>query len=200
MKVYAVITRVVGALAKEGIGKDRKNEQQGFRFRGIDDLYNALAGIVAREGLCILPRVLARTVVERPTKSGGVSTFALVDVEFDLVAAEDGSKHTIRTMGEAMDTADKATNKAMSAAMKYACLMAFQIPTEGDNDADAYTHEPAHRKPPELVQPSSVTLAEIHAAPSIEALKAIAARVGKNPSREIVDAYNARKAALAGAA
>ena len=208
MKVYAVITRVVGALAKEGIGKGRKNEQQGFLFRGIDDLYNALAGIVAREGLCILPRVLARTVVERPTKSGGVSTFALVDVEFDLVAAEDGSKHTIRTMGEAMDTADKATNKAMSAAMKYACLMAFQIPTEGDNDADAHTPEPVRREPAPQTETSKQVngeilrsvLADIRAASTIEDLRAIAARVGKSPPPDVLAAYNDRKAALAGAA
>jgi hypothetical protein len=57
------------------------------------------------------------------------------------VAAEDGSRHTVITYGEAMDSGDKATNKAMSAAYKYACMQAFSIPTEGDNDADAQTHE-----------------------------------------------------------
>lgn len=141
--VYAAISQVTAAMASEGLSKSRKNDQQGYRFRGIDDVYNALARQLAEAKLCILPRVLARTVTERPTKSGGVSTYVVLDVEFDLVSAVDGSKHTIRTMGEAMDTADKATNKAMSAAMKYACLMAFQIPTEGDNDADAHHHEPA---------------------------------------------------------
>ena len=40
-----------------------------------------------------------------------------------------------------MDSGDKATNKAMSAAYKYAALQTFCIPTEGDNDADATTHE-----------------------------------------------------------
>lgn len=137
MHVYEAITTVTAAMAGEGLGKSRKNEQQGYRFRGIDDVYNVLSRHLATAKLCILPRVLVRTMVERPTKSGGVSTYVVLDVEFDLVSAVDSSKHTIRTMGEAMDTADKATNKAMSAAMKYACLMAFQIPTEGDNDADA---------------------------------------------------------------
>ena len=64
-----------------------------------------------------------------------------VEAEFDLVAAEDGSKHTIRTFGEAMDSGDKATNKAMSAAYKYAAMQAFSIPTEGDNDTENHTHE-----------------------------------------------------------
>jgi hypothetical protein len=39
-----------------------------------------------------------------------------------------------------MDSGDKATNKAMSAAYKYAAFQAFSIPTESDNDADASTH------------------------------------------------------------
>ena len=65
--------------------------------------------------------------------------YVTVDAEFDFVSALDGSKHTVRTFGEAMDSADKATNKAMSAAYKYAAFQAFAIPTEGDNDADAHT-------------------------------------------------------------
>ena len=77
------------------------------------------------------------------SKSGGNLFYVTVEAEFDLVAAEDGSKHTIRTFGEAMDSGDKATNKAMSAAYKYACFQAFSIPTESDNDADAHTHTPA---------------------------------------------------------
>jgi hypothetical protein len=46
-----------------------------------------------------------------------------------------------------MDSGDKATNKAMSAAYKYAAFMAFAIPTEGDNDADATTHDVAPAPP-----------------------------------------------------
>jgi hypothetical protein len=57
------------------------------------------------------------------------------------VSAIDGTTHTAATFGEAMDSGDKATNKAMSAAYKYAAFMTFAIPTEGDNDADATTHE-----------------------------------------------------------
>ena len=139
--VYVAITAVMAAMAKAGISKGRSNAQQGYKFRGIDDVYNALSAVLAEHKLCMLPRVVAREHIERATKSGGLLNYTILEVEFDLVSSIDGSKHTIRTMGEAMDSADKATNKAMSAAMKYACLMAFQIPTEGDNDADAHTHE-----------------------------------------------------------
>ena len=40
-----------------------------------------------------------------------------------------------------MDSGDKATNKAMSAAYKYMAFQTFAIPTQGDNDADGQTHE-----------------------------------------------------------
>lgn len=145
MKVYAAIAAVMSELSAEGIGKDRRNQQQGYSFRGIDDVYNALSPILSRHNLCMLPRILSREVVERQTAGNPPKPlfYVTVEAEFDFVCADDGSRHTIRTYGEAMDMADKATNKAMSAAYKYAAMMAFAIPTEGENDADATTHEVA---------------------------------------------------------
>lgn len=146
-KVYSAIRGVIQTIGKDGISKDRKNAQQGYQFRGIDDIYNALNPAIAANGLCILPRVLSRTVTEHQSKSGGVLFYVTLDVEFDLVCAEDASKHTVKVMGEAMDSGDKATNKAMSAAYKYACMQVFCIPTDGDNDEDASTHQVAGRTP-----------------------------------------------------
>lgn len=146
--VYAAIAAVMNEMRQEGIGKTRKNTQQGYNFRGIDDVYNALSGPMARAGLVMLPRVLDRSVTERQTAKGGALFYVVVDVEFDLVAASDASKHTVRVQGEAMDSADKATNKAMSAAFKYAAIQAFCIPTEGDNDADSTHHEVEAAQPP----------------------------------------------------
>jgi hypothetical protein len=139
--VYQLIAAVTKALAHDGISKSRKNQQQGYSFRGIDDVYNALAPVLAEHELVILPRMLSREVVERTTQKGGVLFNVTVEAEFDFVSAADGSKHVVKTYGEAMDSADKATNKAMSAAYKYAAFQTFCIPTEGDNDADATTHE-----------------------------------------------------------
>lgn len=141
MKVYQAINKVQAALAVEGISKDRSNQQQGYKFRGIDDVYNAMAPLLAKNGLCILPKVTARECVERTNAKGTALFYVTVAVDFAFVCAEDGSSHIVTTYGEAMDSGDKATNKAMSAAYKYACMQAFSIPTEGDNDADAQTHE-----------------------------------------------------------
>jgi hypothetical protein len=152
MKVYKAINAVQAALSKTGISKDRKNTQgSGYMFRGIDDVYQAVAPLLAEHGLCILPRMLARTCEERASKSGGALFFVTVDAEFDFVSAEDGSKHTVKMFGEAMDSGDKATNKAMSAAYKYAAFQAFSIPTEGDNDADAHTHQVAPTMPENML-------------------------------------------------
>lgn len=139
-KVYGAIASLIAELAESGIKKDRKNAAQGFMFRGVDDIYNALAPLLAKHKLCMLPRMSERVLTERSSAKGGTLMCVSVKVEYDLVSAEDGSMHTISTYGEAMDTGDKATNKAMSSAYKYAAFQAFCIPTE-EADADEENHQ-----------------------------------------------------------
>lgn len=164
-KVYAAINAVQAELAKEGIAKDRNNPQQNYKFRGIDDVYNALSPLLAKHKLCILPRVVNRDIAEKQSKSGGTLFYTTLTMEFDFVSAEDGSKHIVCTVGEAMDSGDKSCNKAQSAAFKYACLQAFAIPTEGDNDTENHTHEvaaPAKAAPKKTAskEPEPETLAK----------------------------------------
>lgn len=143
MSVYKAINAVQSEIAGIGIAKDKRNTQgSGYNFRGIDDVYNALAPLLAKHGLCVIPRFVARSITERQSQKGGALFYVVVEAEFDFVAASDGSKHTARTFGEAMDSGDKATNKAMSAAYKYAAFQTFAIPTEATAvDADAETHQ-----------------------------------------------------------
>lgn len=146
--VYTAILDVQHMLSKDGIGKDRRNASQGFNFRGVDDVYNQLASMLPQAGLVILPRVIN---ISRETydKTDGDKTkllfYTMLTVEYDLVSIVDGTKHTVCVAGEAMDSGDKATNKAMSAAYKYMCFQAFCIPTEGENDADFTTHDNVQR-------------------------------------------------------
>jgi len=154
--VYQIIAAIQGELAKTGIAKEGVNQAQNYKFRGIDQVYAALSPLLSRHGLCILPRMVGREMHERVSIKPGykptdppkesVLFYVTVEAEFDFVSSEDGTTHTIRTFGEAMDSGDKATNKAMSAAYKYAAFMTFAIPTEGDNDADASTHEVSARR------------------------------------------------------
>lgn len=150
-KVYAAISGVASALAEQGIRKEKKQGSQvNYAFRGIDDIYNALAPELVKNKLLILPRYTERTCVERTSKSGGALFYITVRGDFDFVSTEDGSIHTVTTYGEAMDSGDKATNKAMSIAYKYAAFQAFCIPTEETAiDADAEVH---HVKPADADQ------------------------------------------------
>lgn len=140
-KVFQAINAVQEELSKTGIAKLNDNQQQRYKFRGIDDVYNAIAPMLAKHKLVIMPKVLNREVTERQTRNGGVLFNVVVHVNYHFVSAEDSSEFVVSAFGEAMDSADKATNKAMSAAYKYAAFQSFCIPTEGDNDADATTHD-----------------------------------------------------------
>ncbi len=148
--VALAIKAIMKEVRKEGISKDRKNQQQSYNFRGIDDVLNVLSGMLPEADLIIIPRVLSRTQVERNTAKGGVLFFSTVEADYTFKSTLDGSETLVGPFyGEAMDSADKATNKAMSAAYKYMAIQTFCIPTEGDNDADATTHEvvPAAGRP-----------------------------------------------------
>ena len=186
MKVYEKIAAITADLSKIGISKDSKNSQQGYAFRGIDQVYGALSPLLAKHGLCILPRVTDRQVTERQNRNGGTLFYTTLTVEFDFVAAEDGSKHTIVTVGEAMDSGDKSSNKAMSAAYKYAAFMTFCVPTEGDNDADASTHE---------VKPnqSRKILDAIAAANSIKAITGLYKMVTEDVRAAHLEEFQARR-------
>lgn len=199
MEVYKAIAAVSGELAKLGITKSKRNQQQGFNFRGIDDVYNTLAPLLAAHNLVILPRCIERDVAERTTAKGGVLFSVTVKAEFDMVSALDGSKHTIATYGEAMDSGDKATNKAMSAAYKYAAFQAFCIPTEETAiDADSEVHHVAPRQQPKP-QPAqrqdiSTWLSSMDAAKDKKTLAAAAEAAWKATQDDrITEHFNALK-------
>lgn len=140
-KVLKAIHAVLAALSVEGIAKDQKNTQQGFNFRGIDAVLNVLSGLLDAHKLLIIPTVLERVQTERETSKGGALFSVVCKIEYKFYSVEDGSSVTAILYGEAMDSGDKATNKAMSAAYKYMAIQSFAIPTEGieQNDADATT-------------------------------------------------------------
>jgi hypothetical protein len=200
--VYSAICRVIFDLSHEGIAKNNRNQQQGYNFRGIDDVYNVLSPLLARHELCVLPRVISREVTEKTNAKGTTLFYTVVHVEFDFVSAVDGSKHTVATVGEAMDSGDKSSNKAMSAAYKYAAFQAFAIPTEGDNDADATTHEVATRSAPPAMPESEIVdcLTALNDADDLESLKGIFGGAWKRATQEqkarLQKKYDERKAAL----
>lgn len=126
-KIYSAIA---GVMADVGyVAKDKVNKQQGFKFRSIDDVYNALHPALAKNKVFIVPRVLEQKREDVVTKSGGKMVLVICKIKFTFFA-EDGSFIETVIIGEGLDTGDKATNKAMAIAYKYACFQVFCIPTE----------------------------------------------------------------------
>jgi len=136
----------------EAIGKDRENAAQHFRFRGIDDVYNALHPIMARFGIFSVPSVVAERTEERASRNGGALIYRMLTVQYTFFAA-DGSSVQATVIGEGMDSGDKASNKAMAVAHKYALLQLFAIPTEDMVDPDAESHAVEPREPPQDAPP-----------------------------------------------
>lgn len=135
-KRIAAINKEIGA-----IGKDQKNKQQNFNFRGIDSVYNSLHDLLAKHEVFTTSEIIEQSKEEKPTRNGGILIYRVFRIKYTFYTI-DGSKISTEVIGEAMDPGDKAANKAMAIAHKYALLQIFTIPTEGDNDPDSNCHEP----------------------------------------------------------
>lgn len=147
--IYAAMVAIAKELAAKGIAKDRRNESQGFAFRGIDDFLNVAGPIIAANNVVFLPSYFADFPdTEHVTGKGGTLYKTKLRGVFTFISAIDGSSVTVTAPGEAMDSGDKGLNKAKSAALKYCLAQVFLVPTESTDDADATTPEPTVPAPP----------------------------------------------------
>ena len=141
---------IIGVMSDIGvIGKEKKNAQQGFKYRGVDDVMNALQPVMVQHGLFVVPEIIDQKREERQTNRGGNLIYSVCTVRYTFYA-KDGSSVQCVVVGEGMDSGDKATNKAMSIAFKYACFQVFCIPTEEMKDPDAEVHTVAPREEPKI--------------------------------------------------
>ncbi len=136
-KIYDAISNVMAEIG--AIGKEKKNQQQGFMYRGIDDVMNALQPSLVKHKVFIVPEVTSESREEKINKNGTLLFYVRLGITYRFFTT-DGSSIETRVIGEAMDSGDKATNKAMSIAYKYACFQVFCIPTEEMKDPDAEVH------------------------------------------------------------
>lgn len=128
------------------VGKDSTNQHFRYNFRGIDAVYKELHPLLRKHGIYQLPEV-KDVKIERE----GKTVTAIIEVDYHFVA-EDGSSVKCSVCGMGADTGDKATNKAMSGAHKYALLQTFVIPCEGIDEQDASDFEYKAQKPKEQAQ------------------------------------------------
>ena len=164
------------------VGKDQKNQAQGFKFRGIDQFVNSLYPALTKHGVFMAPRCVSEQhelkEVTRGSGKAGVDKHVTILMEYDFFA-EDGSKVTVGPIpAEGLDSGDKATNKALSAALKYALIQTFSIPTEDMAEADLESPEIGRRS-------SSSTQASVSAsaANNVDKLEEVAVQSSPASSR-----------------
>jgi hypothetical protein len=174
-----------------GIAKKDKNTSQGFNFRGIDSVVNAVSPQLQKFGVIVVPSV---EDYEYATVEIGRNRTAMghvrIKVKYTFIGSN-GDAIATTVVGEAMDSGDKATAKAMSVAFRTALLQALCLPTdEPDPDASSYERSSAN----DVIAPSAV-LTKISEATELNALAEIGKYITENRngySLELVDQFRTK--------
>lgn len=153
-QIYAAISAAMADIG--AISKDKYSKEIGYKFRGIDDVMNALKPVLTKNKIFTVPQVLEQTREERVTVKGVKLRYSLLKIAVRFYTT-DGSFVEAVTLGEGMDSGDKASNKAMAIAYKYALFQVFCIPTEEMTDPDGESYETKHetQKKPEQPKPQN---------------------------------------------
>jgi hypothetical protein len=149
--IYAGLAAVRDHLAEKGLAKNQTNQHQGFKFRGIDDLYGVLQQALQASGVVMIPNLGSverkeQQIASKPDRDGNyppprMQFFTTAFVRYTFVSVEDGSSVEVYYAGEAADTGDKSLSKALTMALKYMAFHTFQIPLNGNEDGDKETAE-----------------------------------------------------------
>lgn len=142
--IYEAIPKVMADI--DPVAKSKENRQQGYKFRGIDDVYNEVHSILAKHQVFTVPEVLSAESEERKSSSGSTLIYRRLRIKYRFYAV-DGSYIEAIVVGEGMDSGDKASNKAMAVAHKYALLQVLAIPTAEDKDPEHDSHQVEEKKP-----------------------------------------------------
>lgn len=144
--VYQAINAIMKDLPAIGKDSHATYGNEGYDYRSIEEVIKFLKPLMVKHGLFVVPKVISQEREERvEEKTYGNETrttrtkFSVLQMEYTFYAL-DGSYVTATVVGEGMDRGDKASNKAMSAAYKYACSQVFSIPTKEIIDPDAEIH------------------------------------------------------------
>ncbi|MGY4990931.1 ERF family protein [Streptomyces nigrescens] len=139
-RIFAVINAVMRDTMP--VSKDKENQQQRYKFRGVDDAMSAMAGPMRTHGLFILPSIADR----KSERRGEKMTHVVIQMRYHVYGPA-GDCLIADVPGEASDFADKATNKAQSAALKYLLFTLFMIPVDGRSIDDGDRDHPIEPTP-----------------------------------------------------
>jgi len=137
--IYEALLSIMAGI--EPIAKSKKNTQQNYSFRGVDDIYSVLNPMLIANKVLLIPEVIDHKITEFNSAKGTLLFRAIVTMRYRFISVVDNSfVETIMT-GEGMDSGDKATPKATSMAFKYMAFQMFCIPVDESIDAEHDNHE-----------------------------------------------------------
>jgi ERF superfamily len=137
--IYAALAAVMADV--DHVAKRDRNTAQNFNFRGIDAVVNAVGPALRKHKVIVVPRVIHADYSLVQTTTGKPSTACRVRVAYVFIGPAGDSIETT-VLGEAWDSGDKATPKAMSVAYRTALLQSLSLPTD-EPDPDSQTYERA---------------------------------------------------------
>lgn len=137
MEARQIIAKVMQEV--QGLAKRDKNTAQGFNFRGIDAVMNAVGPALRKHGGFIVPQVVEFRNAVGQTSKGSSINIVHVTVDYSVFGTE-GEPIVGRVAAEAFDSGDKATAKAMSVAYRTFLLQLLCLPTD-EPDPDTYSYE-----------------------------------------------------------
>lgn len=192
MNVFEAWSKVMGDV--QGIRKGERNQQQGFNFRGIDTVVNAVGPVLRAHGVIIVPEAESIETERYQTAKGAVMQGVIALMRYTVIGPE-GDTFTGSAYGQASDSGDKAVTKAESVAYRTFLLQALTVPTD-EPDPDASSHD----RTVELDESAVLDwVAVLEAADSIEALQKSWNEAGKSGATRdprVVAAKDARKKVL----
>lgn len=134
VKVYTAISELTDELRQHGIEKAKKSQggQFNYAYRGIEDVYAALAPLLPKHHIVIAPV----RIEKKPDSTAGKMRLVRIKVSYQITSMEDGSHFCVESLGEGADIGDKAAGKVMSYAYKSLMFQLFCIPVAGISDSD----------------------------------------------------------------
>ena len=157
-KIFAAIPAIMAEIG--AVEKLHRNKDQGYMFRSVDDVYAAVQPLMAKHKVFSVPTILEDFSKERQSKSGTHMEHRVLKIQYRFYA-DDGSYIDAIVYGEGLDTSDKASNKALAVADKYATCQIFKIPTSDAKDPDTETLEAVPKKKPEPIPAPKFTETEL---------------------------------------
>jgi hypothetical protein len=144
--VHVALLRVMNDVRHVGKGSTFSAPGAGtFKFRGIEEVLNAVGPSVRRHGLITMPVRWSAEYRETRTSKGSIMRECTVTVDYlvmgpggDILSYPNGEPLFCQSRGEAVDTMDKSTTKAMSVAQRNMYIQLLQIPVRDlDPEADS---------------------------------------------------------------